>query len=256
MANDCISGVIIWILLLKILKNCALKNNYRFVIGPETIGAIAYIHEHHRALKHVSGGFVITTAGGTGKVGYKKSFNDTSEVDRATREALVKLNGEILSYPFSLQGSDERQYSAPGLRIPTVTITKDKYYEYKEYHTSLDNLDFVTSSQLMETFSVYVKVIQYLEQNVTYKSRTPYCEPHLGSLGLYPTTGGAINPTNDKSDADIITTDDIKAMTWILFYGDGKHDLLNVAQLTGIPFESIYLNYRRLEKHSLLQETR
>ena len=40
LANDNLSGMILWILLLKILKTSNLNHSYRFVLVPETIGAL------------------------------------------------------------------------------------------------------------------------------------------------------------------------------------------------------------------------
>ena len=47
-------------------------------------------------------------------------------------------------------GSDERQYSSYPLRINMASIFKDKYYEYKEYHTSNDNLIFTKPENIAE----------------------------------------------------------------------------------------------------------
>ena len=52
-------------------------------------------------------------------------------------------NFDPIVYPFEPIGSDERQFSSPAFKIPTVSIFKSKYYEYDEYHTSLDNLDLL-----------------------------------------------------------------------------------------------------------------
>ena len=41
--------------------------------------------------------------------------------------------------------------------INIVSITKDKYYEYKEYHTSLDDLNFVNGKQIFETLKFIQK---------------------------------------------------------------------------------------------------
>ena len=54
-------------------------------------------------------------------------------------------------------GSDERQYSTLGFRINTPVITKDKFYEYDYYHTSLDDLDFVKPEQIAESLFLYEK---------------------------------------------------------------------------------------------------
>ena len=49
-----------------------------------------------------------------------------------------------MKYPFVPDGSDERQYSSPGFRLVTPSIHKSKYYEYPQYHTSADDLNFIS----------------------------------------------------------------------------------------------------------------
>src|SRR3989338_1330159 len=64
LANDNLSGQVLWALLLRELKRLKLRHSYRFVIAPETIGAIAYLAKNEKVMKKVSGGFVITTVAG------------------------------------------------------------------------------------------------------------------------------------------------------------------------------------------------
>ena len=57
--------------------------------------------------------------------------------------------GNYITYPFVPDGSDERQYSSPGIKL-YHSIHKSKYYEYKEYHSSEDNLEFISSKYILE----------------------------------------------------------------------------------------------------------
>ena len=103
-----------------------------------------------------------------------------------------------------------RQYSSPGFRIPVASITKGKYYEYLEYHTSLDNLDLVTGAQISEALELYQDAIKIIEGNRYFRSTMQNGEVHLGSHGIYPTLGGAINQIAgfDQSDnLNIISLD-------------------------------------------------
>ena len=97
--------------------------SWRFVFVPETIGAIAYLNHNEQIMKNLLGGFVISCCGGKGRLGHKESFVGNHLVDRAVRLAFRDQEIEPVRYPFTPDGSDERQYSSPGFRIPVTNIT-------------------------------------------------------------------------------------------------------------------------------------
>lgn len=265
LANDNLSGVVLWTLLLRELSGRTLRHSYRFVIAPETIGALAYIAGNEQAVKALTGGLVATTVAGPGRFGYKRTFRGDSIVDRSVRLTFRELGLEFTEYPFDVNGSDERQYSTPGLRVPVGTICKDKYYEYPYYHTSLDNLEFVSAANLVETLKIYTLAIEKLEQNRTYRSLNLIGEPMLGKRGLYPKMGGAIKQKVADSfvhgerryavDAgNIIFGNELDAIRWVLFYADGQTSLLDVAERIGLPMGQLYDVAGKLAASGLLEE--
>ena len=264
LANDNLSGVVLWTLLLRELRQRPLWNSYRFVIAPETIGALAYIARNEAAIRALAGGFVATTVAGPGRFGYKSTFHGDSVVDRAVRLTFRELGLEFNEYPFDVNGSDERQYSTPGLRVPVGTICKDKYYEYPYYHTSLDNLQFISAANLVETLKLYLLSIEKLEQNRTYRSLNPIGEPMLGKRGLYPRTGGAIKQKAADStvhgerryavdEGSILYGSELDAIRWVLFYADGQTGLLDMAGKTGMPMRQLYEVAEKLAAGGLLE---
>jgi aminopeptidase-like protein len=267
LANDNLSGVVLWALLLAELRKRHLYHSYRFVIAPETIGALAYIAHNEAAVKALSGGFVATTVAGPGRFGYKATWRGDAVIDQAVRRTFRELNLDYVEYPFDVNGSDERQYSTPGLRLPVGTICKDKYYEYPYYHTSLDNLDFISAANLVETLKLYWLAIEKLEQNRAYRSLNPIGEPMLGKRGLYPQTGGAIkqkaasmashSERGYKVDAgNILYGSELDAIRWVLFYADGVTPLLEVAEKTGLPMKQLHEVAEKLVAAKLLEEVR
>jgi aminopeptidase-like protein len=265
LANDNLSGMVLWSLLLRELRARPTRHSYRFVIVPETIGAIAYLHANEERMRQVAGGFVLTTVAGPGRFGYKRSFLGNHRLDRAVRQTFRELSIEPLDYPFDINGSDERQYSAPFFRIPVVTICKDKYYEYDYYHTSLDNLEFINASSLVETLRLYLLSIEKLECDGAYRSLSPHSEPMLGRRGLYPQTGGSIRQAAgqaethhaergyDVSEGRIVRGSELDAIRWLLFLGDGKTTLLEIAERTALPVAQLHHTAQRLCEHGLLE---
>ena len=205
---------------------------------PETIGAIAYLKHNETVMKEIVAGLVATTCGGPGPLGFKESFIGEHHVDRAVSLAFRDHGIDPLRYRFAPDGSDERQYSSPGFRIPVASITKDKYYEYPQYHTSMDDLSFVNGSQIQESLGLYREVIRILDHNETYLSTNQFGEPQLSRHNLYPVVGGAINQIA-KSTAEDRASSDREAIMWNLFFADGNHDLLTIAEKSSISFERI-----------------
>jgi aminopeptidase-like protein len=251
MANDNLSGLIVASLLYQKLEKKELRHNYLFVILPETIGAITYLSKHQDEMKNIDGGFVITTCGGPGPYGHKETYLGNHAVDRAIRLAFRDASQNLINYPFVPDGSDERQYSSPGFRIPVATITKDKYYEYPYYHTSLDNLDFVKGETLAKTANLYMEAINILEKNKMVSSLNPNCEAQLGRRGLYPATGGEINQSAANNHNNQISNQ-VDIISWIMFMADGEHDLISIAERSGHNFKNVSEMADRLIQEALL----
>ena len=71
-------------------------------------------------------------------------------------------------YSFLKRGSDERQYNMPGIDLPVCGIYRSKSNEYAEYHTSLDNMEFVKNSALQDSYEFLLDVISVIESNNVY----------------------------------------------------------------------------------------
>jgi len=247
MANDNLSGMILTAFLAKELLNNHLNFSYRIVFVPETIGAIAYCANNEKVIKKIDCGFAVSSVGGPGKFGYKQSFDKDHFINKIIEQTFKESNKEYITYPFDIHGSDERQYSSQGFRINIATITKDKYYEYPYYHTSIDNLEFAKGEYINESLSLYLKAIDKLDNNVVYKNLCPNCEVMLSKYGLYPETGGGQLPRHhDRTELDVIL--------WLLFLIDGKISLLEIADRIGVSVEIIYKHVLKLEKKKIISK--
>ncbi len=247
LANDNLSGLILTAFLAReIMKN---DNNfsYRIIFVPETIGAIAYCAENEQYIKEVDCGFVVTTVGGPGKFGYKQSFNKTHKINRVIEKVFCDNKINFIIHPFDVHGSDERQYSSPGFRINMATITKDKYYEYDYYHTSLDDLNFVKAEYVNSSLNLYLQTIEILDNDCIYKRVNPYCELMLSRHGLYPDKGGTILP-------GVNTTDELDIVLNLLFYADGNTSLFEISEITGLPFRLLLKIAQKLQQKQLIEK--
>ena len=248
MANDSLSGVLLTAFLARQLARTKQRKwSYRFIFVPETIGAIAYCAINKEIMKAIDIGLVITTVGGPGPYGYKQSYDHSHPINKLIEEVLNESGENFLTYPFDIHGSDERQYSSQGFRINTATICRDRYYEYPFYHTSLDNLEYVTASQINETLIIYCQLIQKLELRCIYRNCIPYCEVMLSKHNLYPATGGSQRPElESKSDLDIIL--------WLLHYCDGKEDITSIASRIGLQEKDLKQILDLLVSKNILEE--
>jgi aminopeptidase-like protein len=100
-------------------------------------------------IKH---GLVITGVGDPGKITYKKSRLGNEEIDRAAAHVLRHSGEDFKIIDFSPCSYDERQYCSPGFNLPVGRLSRTRGGEYPEYHTSADNLDFVQSKFLGDSF--------------------------------------------------------------------------------------------------------
>lgn len=246
LANDNLSGVILTAFLSRELLKKNLNYSYRIIFIPETIGAIAYCAMNRSAMKKIDCGLVITTVGGKGKYAYKQSFRSDHYINKMIEKVFEDNKTDFITYPFDIHGSDERQYSSQGFKINVATICKDKYYEYPFYHTSFDNLNFVSAENIYKTLNLYIDLIEKMDKNLIYKNIKPNCEVMLSKYNLYPEIGGGILPTTEcLSELDIIL--------WLLYYCDGKKSLSEIADRLKINISSLYLVIKKIENKKIVK---
>jgi aminopeptidase-like protein len=243
LANNELSGPVISTYLAKYLlnRNEKARYTYRIIFIPETIGSISYLSLHKDHLKkNVVGGYVVTCIGDPGPFSYLQTRQENTLIDRVTIHALKNSDKEYKIYNFLERGSDERQYNSPGIDLPIGSLMRTKYGRYSEYHTSADNLDFITPKALFESLEMYKLCINILEKNYKYITTIP-CEPQLGKRGLYPTLS---TKTSGKS---------VRNMMNLLAYCDGKNDLLWIAEKIDRPIWSLFLIVEQLMNNKLIK---
>jgi len=243
LCNDNLSGIAITALLAKHLTRKPLRYSYRFLFIPGTIGSITWLCLNENKVAKIKHGLVAACLGDAGKFTYKKSRSGNAEIDRAVICALRDSGNDFEVLDFIPYGYDERQYCSPGFNLPIGCLMRTPYGRYPEYHTSADNLDFVQPSYLSDSFLRYLSVLNILENNKTYMSTNPKCEPQLGRRGLYESVGGGSNKIADQM-----------ALLWILNLSDGQNTLLDITERSGVEFATIQRAARILLKSDLLKE--
>jgi len=224
LANDNLSGLAVATFLAAQLARRKNRYSYRFLFIPGTIGAITWLAQNKDAAKKIRHGLVLTCIGDRGSFHYKKSRRENSDIDRAAAHVLKQQNPAGFLLPFSPYGYDERQYCSPGFDLPVGCLMRSVWGKFPEYHTSADNLDFISADALSESLSVCASIFDLLEKNRSFKNLTPFCEPQLGKRGLYPSTGG--------SSPEL----EVNARLWLLNLSDGTNSLLDICERSGLPF--------------------
>ena len=245
MANNELSGPLVTAFLAaEIAKNKNRYYSYRFLFAPETIGVIAFLNSTGESLKkNLAAGYVVTCVGDDGKFHYKRSRRDNALCDRVAEHVLKYSGNNFVIEPFSVGGSDERQYCSPGFNLPVGSLMRTPYQRYPQYHTSLDNKNLISFQSMRETVEMYMKFTELLEINHNYKTTLLGCEPQMGKRGLYPSSA---NPLYNRAD--------IHRMMHLLAYSDGESDLIKIAEcrnesaLLYKDMISIYLQQKLIEK--------
>lgn len=242
LANDNLAGIAVAVAMARHLSTQKRKFTYRFLFIPGTIGSIAWLAQHRELLQRIRHGLVLTCAGDAGRITYKQTWFGDAPIDLAMRHVLSTSGHDFCMTPFHPYGYDERQYGSPGLRLPVGALMRSPHGTFAEYHTSADNLDFIRAESMQDTLDKALQAFAILETNETYVNCQPYGEPCLGKRGLYRRDGGHRNGMFDEL-----------AMLWTLNLSDGKHDLLAIANRSGMSFQKILDAANRLKDAGLLQ---
>ena len=237
LANDNLSGVGLATMLARHLGSVERRYSYRFLFIPGTIGAITWLCLNEGTVGKIKAGLVVAGAGDGGDVTYQKSRRGSAEIDRAAAHVLGRAARPGRLLDFRPYGYDERQYCSPGFDLPVGRFSRTPFGEYPEYHTSGDDMSFVSAGSLTDSFRTILAIFELLEGNRTYRNVNPKGEPQLGRRGLYAA----------EAEKNLATL-------WVLNLSDGGNSLLDIAERAALPFESVREAAQILEKAGLLVE--
>lgn len=241
LANDNLSGIAVATYLARELQHRARRYSYRFLFVPATLGAIAWLARNRASAQRIKHGWVLAGVGDAGPPTYKASRRGNADVDRAFHQVLKHRDQPFSVEDFSPLGYDERQFCSPGFNLPMGCLMRTPHGRYPEYHTSADNLDFISPASLVDTWSICCEVVDVLEGNRRFLNRHPYGEPCLGPRGLYKAFGSSTAPRDLQS-----------AVLWALNLCDGRHSLLDIAERAQLPFGLVQQAIQLLLMHDLV----
>jgi aminopeptidase-like protein len=246
MANNELSGPVVSIFLSKWLSKKKNYYSYRFIFIPETIGSIYYINKNINHLKkNVLSIFNVNCVGDVKNTSLLGTKYGNLSVDKLVQNILNKNKINFKQYSWEDRGSDERQYMSPGVDIPTVSLMSSKYREYSEYHTSDDNLDFISQKGLKKHFELYKKIIAEFDRLIFPKSKY-LGEPNLGKRNLYPQTNDfSINKTNRSRNFS-------RLILSFLSYSDGNNSIQDIARHINLDYKGTFKIYKLVKKNNLI----
>ena len=214
MANNELSGPVLSSMLIKHFKKRKLNYSMRFLFLPETIGSIAYLNKYYKNIKkNFLAGFVLTCLSGPHKLKLLQSRNKNSISEKYLTKSIKDYNLKFKKISFNLRGSDERQYCWPNIDLDFSSIMHSKYLEYDEYHSSLDDLNFIKKETFLLSLKIYKRTIRNINSSIFPKSTTMH-EPKMDKYMKYD-----------------LNYNYISKIILFLSYCDGKTDIEDISKL-------------------------
>lgn len=241
LANDNLSSLAVCTQLAKELLDGSRSISIRMLFVPGTIGSITWLARNRERLASIRYGLVLANLGDRGSFHYKQSRRADADIDWLIPHLADQLTVPVIRRAFSPYGYDERQYCSPGFDLPVGLLSRSVHGSFPEYHTSADNLDFVTPESLAGSLSFLTKLVDLIERDRRFRSTAPFGEPQLGRRGLYRSIGG---PGAARLEM---------AMLWLLNQSDGSHSLTAIAQKSGLTVDLLNEAADLLRSQGLLQ---
>jgi len=245
MVNDDLSGVVVGIDVMRaLLARRDLHYTYRFTIVPETIGSVAYLSRNEHLIPRLTGGLFLEMLGLEHPHALQLSFAGNTPLDEVFGEALRAADPQGWTGAFrTVIGNDERQYNAPGVRAPMLSLSRvvrpeSPEWPYRGYHSSNDTPALARRESLEASRDLVLRMIDALEAECVpvnlYKGEV-FCSRFGAHIDFYT------NPEGNKALFDI------------LFLVDGTRTVRQIAKECGISLEAARGTIAELERRGILR---
>jgi aminopeptidase-like protein len=170
MVNDDLSGVVVGVEVAKrLLAGPKPHYSIRLLLFPETLGSIAYLSTHEEEIPNMLGGLFLEMLGNNAPHALQTSFQADSAADKALTTALRKHEPAAYLGGFrTVIDNDERQFNAPGVRVPMLSLSRvvnphlpeSRFYPYREYHSSFDTPEIVSEQRLEDSVQTVLELVK------------------------------------------------------------------------------------------------
>ena len=242
LGNDNVSGLVVATAVgAAIASRPDRRVGVRILFAPGTIGSITWMAHNQDRMDDIVAGMTLNCLGDRAPIQYKKTVFGDRLTDKVAELIVGTRGGDLIDfYPF---GYDERQYNAPGFRLPMGSLMRSQHGAYAEYHTSADDLSYIDGDQLAASVETVLEFVDTIESNATFINLQPHGEPQLGRRGLYGSVGRA--PVPEQATYTLF---------WVLNLSDGDHDLIDIALRSGMDLPIIVHAASELEAVGLLEK--
>lgn len=239
--NDNLSGIAVAIDLISKIQKMEKKFNHtmRFIFLPETVGIYTYLSQNENLIPFLKWGIVFDSVGTSGDLMFMKSINGNTRLDICTQLAFKKLMLKYSEFSFleiEGYGNDERGLQAPGVEIPSISISR---FPFKEYHSSLDTPDIISPQSLRQVRELVLEIIRMIDIDFI-PVRKYEGIPQLSKIGSLK----KLFLSNPKAK---------KAIHRFFFLIDGKRTISQIAFETGMSFDFAYKFFMELQKNSKIE---
>jgi aminopeptidase-like protein/aminoglycoside N3'-acetyltransferase len=244
MVNDDLSGVVVGMQAMRALQaRRDLKYTYRFLIVPETIGSVAHLSRHPALIPAMKGGIFLEMLGTDHPHALQLSFEGDTAMDRAGIAGLRAVDPQSWTAPFrSLAGNDERQFNAPGVRVPMLSLSRmlppaHPQHPYREYHSSFDTPANASVASLQASVDAVLSIVEQLERRAVPVNRFSG-EVFCSRYGIH------IDPFENPEGH--------RALFDIMYLIDGTRSVEEIAERCGISAAAARATIAELEQHGLV----
>lgn len=225
--NDGLAGCVAGIELMHTLQNLQRRKfTYTLLLTTEIIGTIHYIARFPEQIANVQEAIVFDMPGTSSPLRLQHSLKGDSRLDRIFSSLISSSVERIIERNF-LEGigNDETVLEAPGIEIPTVSLSR---FPYDQYHTSADNMDNFNEERFDDFLQLAHSAINILE-SAEYPQRSFDGLPCLShpDLNLYLAPNESI-----EFDSHIFMY-----KVWHLL--DGKHSAFDISNSLSVPIDFV-----------------
>jgi len=245
MFNDDLSGVVVGLEVMRQLQRRARRRyTYRLVIVPETIGSVAYLADQAALIPHMKGGIFLEMLGLDNPHALQLSFEGNAEIDECCSLTLARKDPYAWTAPFrGIIGNDERQYNAPGVRVPMLSLSRvlrmsHPQWPYPEYHSSADVPTPRSFDRLRESRDLVLAMLDALEDNAVLHnlySGEVFCSRYGIQLDYW----------NNRQGYDSLFD--------IMYMIDGTRSIAQIARTCDLGFEAVRDTAAELARHGLVR---